>query len=272
MPVPSLVGVVHLPPLPGSPRARQDCSEIAAGAALDARALQKAGFDLVILENFGDAPFFAERVPAVTVSAITACAVAVRQACPDFLLGINVLRNDAEAALAIAAVVDAHCIRVNVHTGARVTDQGIVQGRAAETLRARRALGADRVAIWGDVDVKHSAPLGERDPAREAEDLVKRGLVDAVLVTGEGTGRGVDEAKLRRVREAVIGVRVLVASGATEDTLGRLAPLCDGVIVGSALRSDGVAGGPVDGERATRFAAAFARYFGERPVASNSPA
>ena len=100
-----------------------------------------------------------------------------------------------------------------------------------------------------------AAPLGERDPAREAEDLVKRGLVDAVLVTGEGTGRGVDEGKLRRVREAVVGVPVLVASGATEDTLARLAPLCDGVIVGSALRSNGVAGGP---------AAAFARCFGGR--------
>jgi hypothetical protein len=264
MRVPSLVGVVHLPPLPGSPRASQVCAEIAAGAALDARTLQSAGFDLVLLENFGDAPFFAERVPAVTVSAITACAVAIRQACPDFPLGVNVLRNDAEAALAIAAVVGARCIRVNVHTGARVTDQGLVQGRAAETLRARRALGADRVAIWGDVDVKHSAPLGERDPAREAEDLVKRGLVDAVLVTGEGTGRGVDEGKLRRVREAVVGVPVLVASGATEDTLARLAPLCDGVIVGSALRSNGVAGGPVDRDRAASFAAAFARWFGGR--------
>ena len=265
MRTPCLVGVVHLPALPGSPRSSQACAAIAARAAEEARALQSAGFDLVLLENFGDAPFFAERVPPVTVSAMTACAVAIREACPDFPLGINVLRNDAEAALAIATVVGARCIRVNVHTGARVTDQGIVQGRAAETLRARRALGAARVAIWGDVDVKHSAALGERDPAREAEDLVKRGLVDTVLVTGEGTGRSVDDAKLRRVREAVAGTPVLVASGATEEALPKLAPLCDGVIVGSALRLDGLAGGPVNGERAARFAAAFVRCFGGPP-------
>ena len=138
---PSLVGVVHLPPLPGSPRAGQPCWEIAAGAVRDARTLQTAGFDLVLLENFGDAPFFAERVPPVTVSAITSCAVAVREACPGLPLGVNVLRNDAEAALAIAAVVGAHCISVNVHTGARVTDQGVVQGRAAETLAPLRDLG-----------------------------------------------------------------------------------------------------------------------------------
>lgn len=259
---PSLVGVVHLPPLPGSPRAHGTCAAIAQAAARDAVILQSAGFHLVLIENFGDAPFFAERVPAVTVSAITACAVAVREACPELALGINVLRNDADAALAIAAVVGARCIRVNVHTGARVTDQGIVQGKAAETLRARRALGAEGVAIWGDVDVKHSAPLGERNPAREAEDLVKRGLVDAVLVTGEGTGLGVDPGKLRRIREAVAGTRLLVASGATRESLPELAALCDGVIVGSALRSNNAAGGPIDEGRAMAFARAFSEHFG----------
>lgn len=252
-----LVGVVHLPALPGSPRASASVEQIGEVAARDASALAAAGFDRVMLENFGDAPFFAGRVPPVTVSAMTACALAVRQACPGLPLGINVLRNDAEAALSIAAVVGATCIRVNVHTGARVTDQGVIEGRAAETLRARRALDAAGVAIWADVDVKHSAPLAPRDVAREADDLVVRGLADAVLVTGEGTGRGVDVTKLRRVRDAVPGVPVLVASGVTIESLGEVAALCDGVIVGSALRSDGRAGGAIDGVLAAKFATAF---------------
>jgi hypothetical protein len=256
-----LVGVIHLPPLPGSPHAVMACAEIARAAAADALALASAGYELAMIENFGDAPFFAERVPAVTVSAMTACALAVRQACPDLPIGINVLRNDADAALAIAAVVGAACIRVNVHSGARVTDQGLVEGRAAQTMRTRHALGAERVAVWADVDVKHSAPLAARDVAREAEDLVKRGLAGAVLVTGEGTGRGVDEGKLRRVREAVPGTHLLVASGATEEALPGLAGLCDGVVVGSALRSSGIAGGPIDAARAAAFAEAFRRAF-----------
>ena len=259
---PRLVGVVHLPPLPGAPRSSAACSAIAEGAVADARALAAAGFDAVILENFGDAPFFAEQVPAVTVSAMTACAMAVRTACPDFALGINVLRNDAQAALAVAVAVGATFIRVNVHTGARVTDQGLVQGRAAETLRTRRALEAEAIGIWADVDVKHSAPLGERDAAREAEDLARRGLADAVLVTGEGTGRGVDLEKLARVRSAIPGVPLLVASGATEATLPALSRSSDGVIVGSALRATGVAGHPVDPGRAASFANAFRAAFG----------
>lgn len=256
-----LVGVVHLPPLPGSPRADATVDAIATAAVRDARALAEAGFDLCMIENFGDSPFHPGRVPAVTVAAMTVCARAVRDACPDLRVGINVLRNDADAALSIAAVVGASCIRVNVHTGARVTDQGLVEGRAADTLRARRALGATHVQIWADVDVKHSAALAPRDVGAEAADLVHRAHADAVLVTGEGTGKGVDLDKLRRVRQAVPDAPLLVASGATEASLSDLARSASGVIVGSALRSSGVAGGAIDPSRAASFARAFRAAF-----------
>ena len=256
-----LVGVIHLPALPGSPRNTATTREIAKAAARDAKALADAGYDLVMLENFGDVPFFAGRVPAITVSAMTACAIAARDACPSLPLGINVLRNDADAALAIAYVVGAACIRVNVHTGARVTDQGVVQGEAAMTVRTRKALGAEGIALWCDVDVKHSAPLAARALAQETSDLVVRAMADALIVTGEGTGRAVDTAKLDEVRRAAPKSPLLVGSGATIDTLGLLATKCDGVIVGSALREGGIAGGPIDPKRAAEFAAAFRAAF-----------
>ena len=262
LPAPLLVGVIHLPPLPGSPRASLTAREVARHAAEDARRLAEAGFHLAMIENFGDAPFFGDDVPKVTVSAMTACAEAVRSACPSLPLGVNVLRNDAVAALSVACVCEAACIRVNVHTGSRVTDQGLLHGRAAETLRLRRALGAERVQIWADVDVKHSAPLAEQSRAQETSDLVHRGLADAVLVTGEGTGRAVDLAKLDEVRAAAAGARVLVASGASSSSLVELRGRCDGVIVGSALRADGRAGGPVDRGAAHAFSAAFRAAFG----------
>ena len=264
----TLVGVVHLPPLPGSPRSALSPSEIARGAVADARALADAGFDLVMLENCGDAPFFAGRVPQVTVSAMTLVAALVHAELPDVPLGINVLRNDVDAALAIGTVVSASCVRVNVHIGARVTDQGIIEGHAAETLRTRRDLGADRerdgrprIAIWADVDVKHSAALAMRPLEQEAEDLALRAMADAVLVTGSGTGKSVDFAKLATVKRAVRDVPVLVASGATMATLAEIARSCDGVIVGSALREGGVAGRGVDRERAAEFAGAFRAAF-----------
>ena len=254
-----LTGVIHLPPLPGSPRAELPAREIAKLAARDARVLVSSGFDAVIVENFGDAPF-QKLADKVTVSALTVAALAVREASLGKRLGINVLRNDAEAALAIAVAAGADFVRVNVHTGARVTDQGLVEGRAGETLRLRRALGATDVGIWADVDVKHSAPLTPRAVPDEAQDVEARGLASVVLVTGEGTGRPVDLARLEAVRRAVT-VPVYVASGATVDSLSALAGAADGIIVGSALRADGRAGGPVDEVRAKSFAEAFRRAF-----------
>jgi membrane complex biogenesis BtpA family protein len=231
-------------------------------AAEDAKILAEAGFDVVMIENFGDAPFFAGRVPAVTVAMMTACAYAARAAAPAIPMGINVLRNDADAALAIAVAVGAVCIRVNVLTGARVTDQGLVQGDAAALFRTRRALGAEAVEVWADVDVKHSAPLAARPLNDEVGDLVSRSLAAAVLVTGEGTGRAVDNAKLDEVHRAVQSrVPVLVASGASISTLPALARRSEGVIVGSALRGEGIAGGPIDAKRATEFARAFRASF-----------
>src|SRR5690606_23025241 len=148
-----LLGVIHLAPLPGSPRASADLAEVAAQAARDARTLAEAGYDGMIVENFGDAPFARGSVAPVTVAAMTRCALAAREAAPALALGVNVLRNDAEAALAVAAAADASMVRINVHTGARLTDQGIVTGEAYTTLRARRALGLSDLRLLCDVAV-----------------------------------------------------------------------------------------------------------------------
>lgn len=244
-----LVGVVHLPPLPGSPRAAS-LERTLELAAREAKLLADAGFDLVIVENYGDVPFFAERVPPVTVAAMTACVLAAKAA--GARVGVNVLRNDAESALSIAACTGAACIRVNVHTGARVTDQGLVQGRAADTMRLRKSLGAEHVEVWADVDVKHSAPLGVRPIEDEVSDAVERGLADAVLVTGKGTGHAPEVSVLRAVKRAS-KAPVLVASGATEESVKKLLEECDGVIVGSALREGGKAGAAIEERRARAF-------------------
>src|ERR1017187_3440250 len=113
---PRLIGMVHLAPLPGAPDAGP-LSETIAAAVRDAEPLAAAGFDAICIENFGDAPFYPRRVPRLTVSAMTA-AVAAVAAKTQVPLGINVLRNDAESALAIAACVGANFIRVNILTGA----------------------------------------------------------------------------------------------------------------------------------------------------------
>jgi len=248
-----VVGVLHVPALPGAPANRLNFEEIRSFVARDAEAYADGGADALILENFGDVPFFPGRVPAGTVAFLTALACDIRAHFP-LPLGINVLRNDGESALSIAAASGAAFIRVNVYTGARVADQGILQGHAHEIQRLKRAL-ASNAMIFADVAVKHSAPLGERPLEDEVEDTIQRALADAVIVTGAATGKPVDLDALRTARAAARGTPVFAGSGVTAETVAEILTACDGVIAASALKRDGHIANPVDVERVRRFVA-----------------
>ena len=116
-------------------------------------------------------------------------AVAVREIADSTSLpvGVNVLRNDAEAALAVAAAAGGRFIRVNVHVGSMFTDQGLLTGEAYKTLRKREALGLP-VLILADVMVKHATPPPGLTLESAARDCWFRGLADALIVTGSETG------------------------------------------------------------------------------------
>lgn len=243
-----IIGMVHLPPLPGSPGFEGGRSTIRERLSRDASALEAGGVDGIMLENFGDTPFYPDRVPRHVVADIAALAETLRdQVSVPF--GVNVLRNDGQSALGIAAATGGAFVRVNVHTGARLTDQGIVEGMAHETLRLRDRLVAD-VAVLADIDVKHSAALAERTLEETFGDLIERGGADAVVVSGTGTGAAVDTTVLDRVVECRdergFDVPVLIGSGVTSETAPDLLSVADGAIVGTALKRDAETTAPVD--------------------------
>ncbi len=247
-PTMELIGVIHLLPLPGSPRERP-MAEVLAAAEADARAWLDGGADALLVENFGDVPFFKDAVPPVTVAAMTRAASRVAALAGGRALGINVLRNDALAALSVAHVCDARFVRVNVLVGAAVTDQGVVEGCAAELSRLRAALGAP-VEIWADVAVKHARPLAPgADPLREARDAVDRGGADALIVTGDATGSPADLELAGRLRRALPATRLIVGSGVTPAQAPHVAAVADGVIVGTWVKRDGRSGERVDAAR-----------------------
>ncbi len=250
---PLLLGVIHLPPLPGSPRYDgAGLNAIVERACSDASVLAASDFDGYVVENFGDAPFFPERVPRHVLTVMTRVITSLPR--DGVLVGVNVLRNDAAGALAIAAACDLDFARVNVHIGAAVTDQGVIQGRAAETIRLREQI-APGVAILADVDVKHATPLGSRyDIAAAAKETVARGLADAVVVTGKATGSQTSLGDLEIVASSVPDTPVLAGSGVTLDTLPQVLTSADGVIVGTALKHDCAVEAAIDPDRAREFA------------------
>ena len=243
-----IIGMVHLPPLPGSPRATLRLADVIERAVADAEQLVAGGVDALMIENFGDVPFFPGRVPAITVAAMTRAARAVKERC-SVPLGINVLRNDGLSALSVAVAVEANFVRVNVLCGARVTDQGVVAGIAHDLLRLRQQLDARQIQILADVDVKHSAPLAVRPIADEVADTLQRGCADALIISGAGTGLPLQPSHLEAAKESAGDAPVLAGSGVSAESIATLAPLADGFIVGSALKVDGEPTNPVERSR-----------------------
>lgn len=254
---PYLIGMIHLLPLPGAPAWNGKMDAVLERAVADARALERAGFDAVLVENYNDLPFYPDRAPPETVAAMAVCArEAVRAS--RLPVGVNVLRNDATAALSVACAAGARFIRVNVHTGVMLADQGFLEGHAHETLRLRRALGSE-IAIFADVHVKHAMALPGADLAQDARDAFHRGMADALIASGAATGAATDLEQVRALKAAVPEAPVLIGSGVTAETLRAALNVADGVIVGSAAARDGIAGLGIDPERAAAFGAARLR-------------
>ncbi|MBW2253358.1 MAG: BtpA/SgcQ family protein [Deltaproteobacteria bacterium] len=263
---PLLIGMVHLLPLPGAPTPSPGLAAVQERALADAVTLQEGGADGMIVENYGDTPFTAGQVDAWTVAAMTRIAIAVRQACPEALLGVNVLRNDAQAALAVAAASGADFIRVNIHTGTMATDQGLITGEARQTLLERNRLGAS-VAVAADVLVKHAAPLSAISVEEAARDTWFRGRADALIITGSATGQPLDPTHLQKIRNAIPEATLWAGSGLNPSTGRACRDLIDGAIVGTWLRGGDLTA-PVDPERVRQMREALG---GELSAVSHQP-
>lgn len=250
----SLIGVVHLGPLPGSPRWKGNLERLIEFAVNDARAYERGGAQAVFVENFGDVPFTKTNVAPETLAAMTAAGRAIRAAI-KLPLGFNVLRNDARAALALCAACGGNFIRVNIHTGAMLTDQGIIEGDAYETLRYRERLCPD-VEIFADVHVKHAVTIGNWPLDIAARDTLERGLADALIVSGTGTGEAASISDLETVRRACPTAKILLGSGVTAENVHEYSQ-ADGFIVGSSLKSGGKLANPVDPKRVVKLAKAI---------------
>lgn len=249
----ALVGMVHLQPLPGSPRWSGDMRAVLDAAARDADALLEGGCDALLVENMGDAPYLRGRVEPETVAAFALGAAEVaRRGAP---MGVQILAAANREALGVAVATGASFLRVEAFAFAHVADEGWLDACAGELLRARAALHA-RVAIWADIKKKHAshavtADLGLADTARATAFCG----ADALVLTGMSTGEPTDPSHVREAR--VAGLPVAVGSGVTPADAGELAGIAQALIVGSHLKVGGDWRAPVDPRRVRAVRAAM---------------
>jgi membrane complex biogenesis BtpA family protein len=243
----SLIGMIHLPPLPGSVGYQgQPFAHIVDAALNDAMALRDAGFHAGIIQNTHDLPSTAV-APPETVAFLSAVGSAIRREV-NLPLGVNVLKNDAVSALAVAAAIEAEFVRIKVYVGAMLGAEGVLEPAAATALRARQRLGTT-TEIWADLFDRTSVPLVVQPLEQMVEWATKFGGASVLIVTGADWRSTLGMA--RTARQAAQGARIAIGGGVTFDNVAEAFTCADIAIVGSALEERPFTG-PVSKEKARR--------------------
>jgi membrane complex biogenesis BtpA family protein len=256
-----VIAMIHVGALPGTPAGRLGLAELEQQAVREAFILRDGGVQGLMLENMHDTPYLRGGVGAEIVACMAVIARAVKQE-SGLPCGIQILAGANTEAMAVAHAAGLDFIRAEGFAFAHVADEGIIESSAAELMRYRRAIGAERVQVWADVKKKHSshaitADVGIGETAHAVEFM--RG--DAVIVTGSVTGDAPQEADLAELKKNT-RLPVYLGSGVTESNLKQFFAAADGCIVGSHFKKDGHWSHPVDPERVGQFMKAYTRLAG----------
>jgi uncharacterized protein len=254
----ALIGMIHVGALPGTPAAHHGVDKLVQDAVSEARLYRDAGFTALMIENMHDRPYLKRAAGPEVVAAMTAIGREIKREVP-MPLGVQVLAGANREAIAVAHACGAEFVRCEGFVYAHVADEGLMESDAAELLRFRRAIGAERVKVYADIKKKHSshaltADVSLVETAKAAEFF----LADGVVVTGTATGEPAEPADLAAVTAAV-KLPVFVGSGLTPVNFARYSSAC-GFIVGSSVKRGGLWSNPIDRDALKDVARAFSAY------------
>jgi len=236
-----IIGAIHFPPLfgykdfPGT--------EIALKNALhDLKAFEEGGADGIIIENNYDVPHKIT-VDKETVNMMIYLGKEIKNN-TSLPIGVSVLWNDYKSALQIAKAIDGKFIRVPVFVDDVKTDYGEVYGNPKDVLDYRKNIGAEEVAIFTDIHVKHAELLKKNTIEESALEAIKFGA-DALIVTGKWTAQAPILSDLIAVKNTVKDFPILIGSGVDSKNVKELFEYVDGAIVSTSLKEgDNIDNGP----------------------------
>jgi len=244
-----IIGMVHLLPLPGSPRYNGDLDAVYDAAIKDLKALEKGGAGAVIIENFGDVPYAAENELINKIAFATMVARLRNQT--SLPVGINYQFNDVETEWAVAYSCDVDFIRCEVFAENRIGPNGLFIAAGPRLMRLKAHYNKD-VMILADANVKHTFALAEQPLDFTIESLIEGGA-DGVIVTGITTGVNPSVEDVQLVKKHAKDLPVFLGSGINEKNVNEYLPYISGAIVGSSLKKDHIVENPVDMKNVKRF-------------------
>jgi len=243
-----VIGMVHIGALPGTPMNTQPFQIIVQQAIDEARLLQYAGVDALMIENMHDVPYLKKNVGPEIIACMTAIAVELRREI-HLPIGIQILAAANQQALAVAQAANLDFIRAEGFIFAHVADEGYLESCAGELLRYRKQIGAEHICIFTDIQKKHSSHSITSDISlKEHTETAAYFRSDGIIITGTSTGK---EALIEDVRIASQNtlLPVIVGSGITTTNIENYWNLADAFIVGSWLKEDGNWENPISEKR-----------------------
>ncbi|MEK8129546.1 BtpA/SgcQ family protein [Paenibacillus filicis] len=246
----AVIGMVHLKALPGAPHfGGGNLDAIYDFAMKDVRALEEGKVDGLIIENAWDIPFMKpDDIGLETVAALTALTVRIKQQ-TDLPIGINCLANAVIPSLAVAKSADVPFVRVNQWVNGYVANEGFMEGIAGKAMRYRSSIKGDTIKIFADVHVKHGSHsiVADRSLAEQTHDNIFFDT-DVLIATGNRTGDETPTQEIEGIKNHT-DLPVIVGSGMTKDNAEKILSLCNGCIVGSSIKYDGLWWNNVDPAR-----------------------
>jgi membrane complex biogenesis BtpA family protein len=247
----TIIGMIHVDALPGTPRFGGSMSDIVATARREALLYKESGIDVLMIENMHDIPFDRNVGPEI-VAAMTVVGYEVKQA-TGLRCGLQILAAANTEALGAAQAAGLDFIRAEGFVFGHIADEGYIDGCAADLLRYRRKIGADDILVLTDIKKKHSSHALTADvDIVETAHAAEFFLSDGVIVTGVATGTEASIEELQQVKQAV-KIPVLVGSGVTIENVERYLAIADALIIGSTFKKAGLWANEVDTERVKPF-------------------
>ncbi|TKG90172.1 BtpA/SgcQ family protein [Puteibacter caeruleilacunae] len=243
-----IIGMVHTNASPGAPHYKGNINDIVNKAVGEAIFLENAGFDAILIENMHDRPYLKRKVGPEVVALMTRVAIAIKQEV-NIPVGIQILAGANREALAVAKVAGLQFIRGEGMVFGHLADEGLMESDAGELLRYRKSIDAEEVAIFSDIQKKHSSHAISQDiEITTWIDAAEFFLSDGVIVTGASTGKSVDIEQLKAAY-AHCKLPLWIGSGITIDNIEALWKFADGFIIGSWIKEDGVWSNEMSKER-----------------------
>jgi membrane complex biogenesis BtpA family protein len=247
-----VIGMIHVPALPGTPQNRLSIDEMCSLCVEEARVYNQNGIDAVMIENMNDLPYLNGGVGPEIMAAMAVIGHLVKKEMKDREVGIQILAAANKEALAVAKAASLDFIRVEGFVFAHIADEGFINSCAGELLRYRKVIDAAPIKIFTDIKKKHSShsitsDIDIAETAKAAEFF----LSDGIIVTGICTGSEPDLEEVKKVKK-ISQLPVIVGSGINPENINKFFPFADAFIVGTYLKRDGNWRNPADPQRIKR--------------------